>query len=73
VPYLKIDKGTYPIKDFIELLMTNEMTGEFSPYDFHFDELDSQRNKLKDIEYRKKNAEKKNNRAKELRKIRKKN
>lgn len=69
--YINIEAGVYPIRVFVELLKKNNMCGNFSRYDFHSDEIDNQKNKLKNIEYRKKNSAKKNMRAKELRAMKK--
>jgi DNA invertase Pin-like site-specific DNA recombinase len=74
--YIEIEDGTYSIKDFINLLKgnnsnVNNNNGDFPPFDFHEDEEGHEVNLEKSKQYRLNNANKSNERKRELRKIRK--
>jgi hypothetical protein len=71
-PYVTIEAGTYPIKEFIYLLKEDNAKGHnsngcFPPYDFHQDEKGNDDSKEKAKQYRLDNAEKRNARNRELR------
>lgn len=75
-PYITIEPGTYPIKEFIKLLKEDNANGynrngDFPPYDFHEDEEGHEDGKEKAKQYRLDNADKRNARTKELREVRK--
>ncbi|MDD4993532.1 MAG: recombinase family protein [Paludibacter sp.] len=75
-PYITIESGTYPIKEFISLLKEDNAkghnnNGDFPPYDFHEDEEGHEDSKEKAKQYRLDNADKRNARTKELRRTRK--
>jgi len=75
-PYITIEAGTYPIKEFINFLKEDNVNGhnsngDFPPYDFHEDEEGHENSKEKALKYRTDNAEKRNVRTKELRENRK--
>jgi len=75
-PYITIEPGTYPIKEFIKLLKEDNVNGynrngDFPPYDFHEDEEGHEDSKEKAKQYRHDNADKRNARTKELREIKK--
>jgi len=74
--YINIEVGTYPIKEFINLLKGdnsygNNNNGNFPPFDFHEDEDGHEVSKEKSKQYRLNNANKRNARNRELREIRK--
>jgi len=75
-PYITIEPGTYPIKEFIKLLKEDNVNGynrngDFPPYDFHEDEEGHEDSKEKAKQYRLDNADKRNARTKELREVKK--
>ena len=76
-PYITIEAGTYPIKDFITLLKEDNVkgynsNGDFPPYDFHEDEDGYENSIEKAKQYRLDNADKRNARNRELRNDRRK-
>ena len=75
-PYITIEAGTYPIKEFITLLKEDNANGhnnngDFPPFNFHEDEEGYENSIEKAKKYRLDNADKRNARNKELRRIRK--
>jgi len=75
-PYVTIEAGTYPVREFITLLKEDNANGDnnnadFPPYDFHEDEEGNEASKEKSKQYRLDNAIKRNARTNELRKNRK--